>query len=69
MYETFVGTVEDLTARVIVAPGDIESPSDLFERARQWTVCQFRLCYDLYAAFTSNNSCDIYCRCISDIDL
>ncbi|GFU69982.1 hypothetical protein TNCV_1879401 [Trichonephila clavipes] len=46
VYEMLISTVEDLMTRIIVASADIASPPDLFERFRQSTIHQSRLCYD-----------------------
>lgn len=47
VYQTPVDTLEDLTARIVVASADIASTPGMFERVRQSFVRRCRLCNDL----------------------
>ncbi|GFU13507.1 hypothetical protein TNCV_938071 [Trichonephila clavipes] len=48
MYESLMATVDDFTARIVVASVNIASTSDLFEGNRQLFVHRWRLYYVLH---------------------
>ncbi|GFW88698.1 hypothetical protein TNCV_2833591 [Trichonephila clavipes] len=57
VYEIIMATVEDLTARIVIALADVISTSDLVERIRQSFVHRCWLGYDLRDC-NFNNTCD-----------
>lgn len=48
VYKTFMNTLENLAARIVVASVDIDNKQDIFDRSRPFFIRRCRLCNDFH---------------------